>query len=402
VRALGIVAEYNPFHNGHQYLIQMSKKKVNPDAVIAVMSGPFVQRGTPAVLDKWTRCQMALLNGADLVCELPVIWATANAEIFARGAVSVLDALQCSFISFGSEIGKTEPLVQIAHLLSSEPPLFKSMLKTELSRGYGFAKAREKCVAKLLSPANAEILSQPNNILGIEYLKAIDRSQYNISPITIKRLGAYHDKKTQSSFSSSALRDLIRTNNIDLAKNYLPYSTQILKQTNITQLENNYENFVMAKLLTSSIQQLKALPDVSEGLEFSIYNTIKQIPFPSYQSIVNSASSKRIPKSRIRRILLYLALNISDSIIKECWENEVPYIKILGMNTRGRAYLSSIKKSLQIPLLINLKSNQVKLNIQARKILNFDIRAQNLWNFLNEDSSLFQDYRHLPILNFNN
>ncbi|MCH4072783.1 nucleotidyltransferase [Pseudoramibacter sp.] len=400
MKALGIVAEYNPFHNGHQYLIQMSKEKVKPDAVIAVMSGPFVQRGTPAVLDKWTRCQIALSNGADLVCELPVVWATANAEVFASGAVSILNALQCSYISFGSEIGKTEPLANIAHLLSSEPPLFKSILQTELSHGYGFAKAREKCVARLLSPADAEILSQPNNILGIEYLKAIDRSQFNISPITIKRLGAAHDQKTQHSFSSSALRNLIKTNNIDLAKNYLPYSTQILKHTNIVHLERNYENFIRAKLLTSSVKQLKTLPDVSEGLEFSIYNTKKQIPFPSYQNIINSVSSKRIPKSRIRRILFYLALNISNSIIKECWENEVPYIKILGMNTRGRTYLSSIKKSLQIPLLVNPKSNQVKLNMQARDILNFDVRAQNLWNFLNEDSSLFQDYRHLPILNF--
>lgn len=400
MKALGIVAEYNPFHNGHRFHIRMSKKVTTSDVVIVVMSGPFVQRGTPAVLDKWTRCQTALLNGADLICELPVTWATANAEIFAKGAVSMLNALQCAYISFGSETGKIQPLMEIAHLLSSEPPQFKTILKSELSRGNSFAKAREKSVAAILNPADAKILSQPNNILGIEYIKAINRRQLNISPIAIKRCGAHHDEQSQDSFSSSALRELIKDNTIDSAKNYLPYSTQILKRTNAVHLEKNYENLITAKLLTASISQLKALPDVSEGLEFSIYNAIKQTPFPSYNEIINSTSSKRIPKSRIRRILFYLAMNISNSNIKEYWNDEVPYIKILGMNQHGRAYLSSIKKNISVPLLINLRSNQVQLDKQARKILDLDVRAQNLWNFLNEDTSLFQDYRHLPILNF--
>lgn len=398
LKALGIIAEYNPFHNGHRFHIRASQEKVYPDATIVVMSGPFVQRGTPAVLDKWQRCRIALAGGADLVCELPVPWATAGAEKFAEGAVAILDALHCAYLSFGSESGDIESLKKIAHLLSEEPPVFQSELKKRLKHGASFAKSREEAVCSLLGRSAADVMTKPNNILGIEYLKVITRSHVHLHPITVKRRGALHDQIASDSFSSSAIRQLMRTDDIALASDYLPYPSQILKDTHFCSLETHFENFAAAKLLTASLPQLRGLPEVTEGLEFAFQNTARDPQGFSYQEIIDCVSSKRIPKSRVRRILFNLALNISKQSIDQFWACAPPYIRILGMNDRGRAFLAENKKNIDCPILINVKSNQTQLNQPAKEILELDMRAQNMWNYLHGDALLFQDYRHPPVL----
>ncbi len=400
MKALGIIAEYNPFHNGHRFHIRASQEKVHPDATIVVMSGPFVQRGTPAVLDKWQRCRIALSGGADLVCELPVPWATAGAEKFAEGAVAILDALHCTYLSFGSESSDIESLKKIAHLLSEEPPVFQSELKKRLKRGASFAKSREEAVCSLLGRSAADVMTKPNNILGIEYLKAITRSHVHLHPITVKRRGALHDQIASNSFSSSAIRQLMRTDDIALASDYLPYPSQILKDTHFCSLETHFENFAAAKLLTASLPQLRGLPEVTEGLEFAFQNTARDPQGFSYQQIIDRVSSKRIPKSRVRRILFNLALNISKQSIDQFWTCAPPYIRVLGMNNRGRAFLAENKKKIDCPILINVKSNQTQLNQPAKEILELDMRAQNMWNYLHGDALLFQDYRHPPVLVF--
>lgn len=400
LKALGIIAEYNPFHNGHRFHIHTSQKCLHPDTTIIVMSGPFVQRGTPAVLDKWKRCKMALSNGADLVCELPFPWASAGAEKFAEGAVAILDVLNCCYLSFGSESGDIESLSTVARLLSEETPSFQSELKKHLECGISFAKSREDAVRSLLGREMADMMTHPNNTLGIEYLKAINRSRSHLQPITIKRQGALHDQAALNSFSSSAIRQLIKTNNVDRAADYLPYPSHVLKNTLFSSLEIDFERLTAAKLLTASRSQLLDLPDVTEGLEFALQNSVRDSQAFSYQQIIDRVSSKRIPKSRIRRILLYLALDISREVLYQSWKAAPPYVRILGMNDRGRAYLAENKKKIHCPVLINVKSNQTQLDNSAKKILRLDMRAQNMWNYLHRDRVLFQDYRHSPILVF--
>ena len=193
---LGIIAEYNPFHNGHAYQLMESKKTCDADVVVCVMSGNFMQRGAPAIVDKWSRAQMALEGGVDIVIELPTIYSVASAEHFATGGIKILNSLGVDYISFGSECGNVDVLNEIAEVLYKEPKEYSVMLKHELSKGVSFPSAREKALLMYLNDIRryANILSSPNNILGIEYLKALKKSKSSINAISVNRTGALHNK----------------------------------------------------------------------------------------------------------------------------------------------------------------------------------------------------------------
>jgi len=225
MKILGIIAEYNPFHNGHNYQIQKAKQITNADAIVVIMSGNFVQRGEPAILDKWTRTHMALCSGADIVIELPVIYATASAEYFAYAAVKLFhDMGIITDICFGSELGEIVPLQQIAKLLLQETEQFRNILKQQLQNGVSYASARAIALSKIY-PNSEALLSQPNNILAIEYLKALLKLDSHISPHTIARKNSDYNSITlshQNMASASALRNAIAQNNIKQISHYMP------------------------------------------------------------------------------------------------------------------------------------------------------------------------------------
>ena len=346
-KVLGIVAEYNPFHNGHLYHLNESKKQSGADYSVCVMSGNFTQRGDTAIIDKWSRTEMALKNGIDLVIELPVVYSISSAENFAYGSMSVLDKLGIvDTVSFGSEVGDLTILDSIAEILCTEPKEYVSLLNHELSRGISFPKAREKALLMYLNDIRkyANVLSNPNNILGIEYLKALRNLKSNLTPMTIKRKASdYNSTAIKDGFASSTAIRKIITKPSSLSK-VVPEETfsiidNKIKHGQIVNGLSTFEKEILYKLRIMPIEWIADLPDVSEGLEHAIKNAANSCN--NVADLVSLVKSKRYTQTRIQRILLYALLDIT----KQDMENSkkgVPYIRVLGMTENGKQLLSSI------------------------------------------------------------
>ena len=275
-RVLGIIAEYNPFHNGHLYQIQKAKEQTNADYVVAVMSGNFVQRGNTSIVNKWAKAEMALQNGVDLVIELPVLYATSSAENFADGAVKLLDSLKIvDFLSFGSETPNIQALDHLADILYNEPKEYKALLSIELDKGLSFPKARENALMIYLNDQKnvKTILSSPNNILAIEYLKALKRINSKIKPYTIGRFEAdYNSRQFNGNIASStAIRNIVKNNGFNFLPRLMPQSSlailvQNIKKGHIVPDISALEREIILTLRRMTINEIKDLPDVSEGL----------------------------------------------------------------------------------------------------------------------------------------
>lgn len=306
---LGIIAEYNPFHNGHLYHLIESKRVTNADYTIAVMSGNFVQRGNVSIVDKWTKAEMAVLNGVDLVIELPTTYSISSAEKFAEGAVKILNSLKVvNNISFGSETCDLETLNKFADVLYREPPEFVSVLNHELSKGLSFPKARENALLIYLNDVRkyANVLSSPNNILGIEYLKALKKLKSKITPIAIKREGtSYNDKGISGNFASAtAIRDMIMNRDTKDLKKVLPLASYNVFANSLKQGEyvtdlSTFEKQIMYNLRKMSIEEIAALPDVSEGLENSIKDVANSCN--TKDEFMNAIKSKRYARNKISK-----------------------------------------------------------------------------------------------------
>lgn len=378
-KILGIVSEYNPFHLGHLYHLEQSKEIVNPDYTVAIMSGNFVERGDTAIIDKWSRAEMALNNGIDLVIELPLVYSISSAENFAMGSVKILDSFNMdTTISFGSECGKISILNEIAKVLVQEPPEYLSILNHELSLGVSFPKAREHAILMYLNDIRkyANILSESNNILGIEYLKGIKKQKAKVNAITIARKGSkYNSTSLEDTYpSATAIRQAIVTGE-NLEKCLPPTSYKIL-QDKISKNEfvpgiAIFEQAILYKLRTMSIQEIAELPDVSEGLE----NKIKKASDTcnNLADLTNMIKSKRYTMTRINRILLYVLLNITKKDIEDSYK-VLPYIRVLGVNQKGKELLSKLSKA------------NKKLNIitSPKKFLDTN-RNKTLKNMLEKD-----------------
>ena len=385
-KILGIICEYNPFHYGHLYHIEKSKNLIHPDYTVAIMSGNFTQRGDVAFFDKWSRAEMALNNGVDLVIELPLVYSISSAENYALGAIKILQSLGMNTtLSFGSECGDIDILYEIADVLVSEPPEYLSILKHELANGISFPKAREHAVLMYLNNIRryANILSSPNNILAIEYIKAIMKNKYKIRPITIKRNGPdYNDLNLSSKYASaSAIRHAI-LNNTSIKK-HVPESTLEIIKNKIANSEvvygiTKYEQLIIYKLRTMSVQDIAMLPDVSEGLE----NKIKKASDScnTIDELIDKVKSKRYTQTRINRILLYALLNISKKDIEDSYK-QVPYIRVLGINDKGKELIGKlVAKNKKTHIITSpkkfLKNNKNKL---LKNMLEKDIFASNIY-----------------------
>lgn len=326
----GIVAEYNPFHVGHAFHIRETRRLVGDCAVLAVMSGNFVQRGDCAVFDKWTRTKAALEGGADLVLELPTMWAASSAESFARGAAELLTAAgMATHLSFGGEAGTVGELRQIALCLDSGE--YRHVLRRFLDRGLPFAVCRQEAVAELLGGRRAELLSRPNNNLGIEYIRALNALQSDIQPVAIRRTGAGHDGGDHPQYpSASFMRERILTGELP-AENpaCLKYG----------------ERGALAVLRSMGEEEFAALPDCGEGLSHRIYRAVRQ--GRTLEEVYDLAKTKRYTHARIRRAVLWGALGMR----KDDRPDRPPYIRVLGANARGREVLRAMKKRAALPVI---------------------------------------------------
>ena len=405
---LGIITEYNPFHNGHLHHLNESKKITNSDYVIAVMSGNFTQRGEVSIVDKWEKAKMALSNGVDLVIELPTLYAISSAENFASGSIKILNSLKIvDFLSFGSESNDITLLDDIANVLAFEPAQYKTLLSHELARGESFPKARENAVMMYLNNIRrfANVMSSPNNILGIEYLKALKRQKSNIQPLTIKREGSKYNDTTiprGSRFASAtAIRSLCQsTEDITPIQRFVPEATfdileENLKRGNFIKSLSVFDKEIIYTLRKMSIDEIANLPDVSEGLEFALKNAANQCN--SVIELLSIINTKRYTKTRLQRILLYALLNITKKDMEVSISTPAPYIRILGFNDKGQELISQISKSNpKLELVTSVKKfMDKKCNNNLKFIMSKDIWATDVYTLGFEyESKCNLDYTH--------
>ncbi len=407
-KVLGIVAEYNPFHNGHLHHLSESKRVTNSDYCIAIMSGNFTQRGEVSIVDKWEKAKMAIANGVDLVIELPTLYAISSAENFASGAIKILNSLQIvDYISFGSESGDITLLDNIADVLALEPSKYKTLLSHELARGESYPKARENAVMMYLNDIRrfANVLSSPNNILGIEYLKALKRQKCNIRPISIKREGAKYNDVTiphDSRFASAtAIRNLCKsTDDITPIQRFVPESTfdileENIKKGNFVKDLSAFDKEIIYTLRKMSTSEIANLPDVSEGLEFSLKNAVNQCN--SVVELLSIIKSKRYTQTRLQRILLYAILGITKKDM-EISISTTPYVRVLGFNDKGQELLSQISdenRKLEIVTSVKKFMDNKKLNNNLKLMMTKDIWATDVYTLGFEyDSKANLDYTH--------
>lgn len=426
MKTVGIICEYNPFHNGHLYQIESIRKRFGTDcAVIAIMSGNFVQRGEAAMLDKWSRTRAALLCGVNLVIELPAVYATGSAERFADGGVALAAATGlCDYLVFGSETGELEPLAQLAGLLATEPEEYKNRLKEYLDQGFSFPASRSKALQAIDPSLQAEtLLSASNNILAIEYLKAMKRRNIRrMKPCVIKREGqGYRETAPGSavpgefrSAGSIRVQTAVEKNTASL----LLHLTGTMPEPALAILANRFMQkkglFSQEKLADSVFSALRSLPletlsrisGMNEGLdarlkEFATKTTDPESPL---SALVKGAASKRFPETRVQRALTHLLLGIRNEDLALFDQGIGPlYLRVLGLDKKGRYLLKKMKTYATLPILMKgsdfLEYANTKENEALRRMAEIDCIGTDLW-MLKINESCGCDYTVPPVMLF--
>lgn len=387
MKVTGLIAEYNPFHNGHAYHMQQSRRITGCDYLIVVMSGDFVQRGEPAIVDKYVRARMALLGGADLVLELPVIYACGSAEFFAGGAVSLLESLGVvDSLCFGSEEGSLNPLWEAARILALEPQDFRANLRAALREGATFPAARQKALEKVLPPDALYALSFPNNILSIEYLKALIRQQSRIRPYSIPRISnGYHDAALDSLTgisSATAIRKELLNGNVHGLSAHMPQKAYGLLEASLgisCPVEaNDFSLLLHYLLLDACPEDLCAYQDIHLDLANRICSLRGECS--TFDAFVSLLKTRQLTETRIRRALMHLVLSIQEETvqnqIRQGWHS---YVRVLGFRKSAVPLLGNIKDSCRLPLITNVADSSKVLDEHARSILCQDLRAAAIY-----------------------
>lgn len=368
MHACGLVVEYNPFHHGHQYHLQMAKKQTDADCVIAVMSGNFLQRGEPAIADKFSRTKMAIDQGVDIVVELPYSSTVQHSDLFSQGAVEVLNKMLVSSICFGSENGDITAFKRVFDQYKGNQILFNKTLKHELSLGKSFPNANHKAFQKIgLDGIDKLDLMQPNNILGFGYLKAIEKINPAIQPFTIQRKQSnYHDEHiTTPLASATSIRhalfsneQLNETTKEAISQNSLNQLMHYKQKTGTWHSWDDYFSLLQYRVLTMSKEELKNIHGVDEGIENRIIRTAKEAT--TFFEWIQELKTKRYTQTRLQRIFTHILTNTTKQSIKKMQQMPVPYIRLLGLSEQGKLYLNSTKKDRTVPLLTQFK-NQTSL-----------------------------------------
>lgn len=415
MKTIGIITEYNPFHNGHLYHLFKAKEMTEADYVIAIMSGNFLQRGEPAIINKWSRTKMALYAGVDLIIELPFVFSTQDANGFSFGAVKLLDSLQMvDYLCFGCETDNLDTLYSISNFLHIEPQKYKDLIVYNSKKGFEFPKTRSQALCEYhrkfgidglekISPLDLrKLLKYPNNILALEYIKHLLNLKSKIQPVAIKRIGAgYHQKNITGNISSatsirneilnnlrSPKTDLFMLN--DKIKSTIPSSVFPVLERELREERgpitlDSYRQFILATLRKMPLEDISRIQGVTEGLE----NRIKEASLKSYtvDQLINSIKTRRYTRTKIQRIILHLMMNLSKKDVKIFNRCGPLYARILGFSKKGKTLLRTIKKNSSTPLVSKL-SNYLRqtaswenINIRNRstRMLNYDILATDIY-----------------------
>ncbi|MBC8080671.1 MAG: nucleotidyltransferase [Gorillibacterium sp.] len=422
MRIVGLVVEYNPLHNGHVHHFQEAKRLTGAEAVIAVMSGPFLQRGEPAIASKWARAEMALHMGADVVIELPVAFSAQPAEWFAYGAVSALEATGLTdAIVFGSESGVIHRFQELAERLYEEPVEFRDLLRAQLVRGIGYPAAYAAATAAFVGGSTDEgLLVQPNDILGLHYCLALRRIGSRMVPLTIARTGAgYHEREAAGGAlaSATAIRRLLMGGvnslaaagaaaelaaGLAAARPFIPAYTHDILQREWAAGRGpiDWERFaapLLHVLLTRSPQDLVKICEVTEGLEHRIKGALPTLDYEEgnlVQQLLDAIKTKRYTSAKLQRTLLRILLDHSKAdLSREVLSKGVPYLRILGFSTRGRQLLKQMKSTASVPIVI-------KATKETSPLLTLDLRAAAIYALsgpVPESRELFRDYYQAPL-----
>ncbi len=389
-KAVGIIAEYNPFHKGHEYQIQQAKEQTGADVAVILMSGNFVQRGTPAILSKHQRTAMALLGGADIVFELPSFYACGSAEYFSSGAVSIFNAFHSiDFLCFGSESGEINTCRFLGELLADEPELYKEKLRSFLKRGLSFPAARKSALTEYLQekniPFEEDFLDTPNNILGIEYCKSLSAQNSSITPITIKRVGSsYHGISLSSAYpSASAIRrELVTSQNIhetlsDTLKNAQPPAVRdylcSLLENEAFLTENDFSVLLKYELMKNTPESLCVFSDMSPDLARRIYHHLNA--FETFAQFAEQLKTRELTYTRICRTLLHVLLNISSDLPAV----SPAYVRLLGFKKESSGFLRTLQKNSAIPIITKSADYRKLLPKEAHSLFEKDLFASNLY-----------------------
>ncbi|MBR3988405.1 MAG: nucleotidyltransferase family protein [Clostridia bacterium] len=372
MRIAAVICEFNPFHNGHKYLLDEIRKQ-GYECIICVMSGSFTQRGEVAITDKFERTRVALKNGADLIIELPTAYAVASAQIFAKGGASIIKATGVvDKVFFGSESGDIELIRKAAYATNNNKVI--DLLKDNMAKGDYYPQALEKAVKEVFCNNISDILASPNNILGVEYIKELEGS--NIETGTIKRIAVEHDGNTvcDNFASASLIREMIFKG--EDTSGFVPQGN--FSNPAKTQFG---ERAVMYKLKSMSPEDFEKLPDVTEGLENRIYSAVRKCS--SLEELLSEIKTKRYTMARLRRIITSAILGIT----KDLQSSPLPYLRILGMTEKGKEALSLISKNTDLPVITSVASALKNLDEKAREMLICDIKATDIRTIFEKEIS---------------
>lgn len=406
MKIAGLITEYNPFHNGHLYHIEQARTQCNADFIVVVMSGNFVQRGAPAIYDKYTRTRMALLGGADLVLEIPSAFAVSSAEDFAACGIAILDRLNVvDSVCFGSECGKIEPLLRVASILTSEPDVYTEKLKMHLKSGLTYPDSRNRAIDEYLDEEDRKacLLSSPNNILGIEYCKALLKRKSPIKPVTIVRTGSgYHDTTLENSCcSASAIRDALKKSAPktdetlweQLSKTIPLFVRECMEQT-APIFTDDLSSVCQSRILQAFYRKesLTEFADVSEELENRLQKNI--FDFCRFEELISRLKTKQYTYTRISRALLHILLEIKKEDIDLYRAMDYcAYARVLGFRKSSVEVMKQIKDCSSLPLITKMADASNKLSENGKIMFNHDLYCSHLY------SSLVRSKYRLPIKN---
>ena len=387
MKIIGIVAEYNPFHMGHKYHIEKSLEETGADAVIAVMSGNFVQRGEPAIINKNARARAAVESGVDLVLELPVSYSLSSAEMFSFGSVGILDATGVvDYLCFGSETGNVDEIVKVADFLSAENNAYKTTLKEILNNGKSYAEASFEALRRTYeAPGLIDQLANSNNILAIEYVKALKKLQSSITPIAIKRIdNEYTDTCMTGAISSAtAIRAGITGYGIESIKSSISPSSDkiILDEINIGRgpvIIESIENILLWSIRSKTINEIASINGINEGIEFRIKDAAEHAG--GIVELIDKVKTRRYSEAYVKRLILNIALDIKKedfNMLKGL--KSLGYIKVLDFNEQGKKILAKIKKSSDIPIITKASKLRGIDNYAVKRLLEINQKASDLY-----------------------
>lgn len=390
-----IICEYNPMHTGHKYLIEKAKEKTNASYMIGLMSGNFSQRSKPTILDKYTRAEIACKNGIDLMLNLPTIFCVNNAEIFALSSIKILNNLGVNFLAFGVETLSENSFFELANFLNKEPKVFKKLLKQNLKKGENYNQTLIKSLiqfkqnfSQILQQNLEDILTKPNNVLALEYIKSLLKTKSKIKPILIKRVDNYNENFVIQNFASSTkIREDLYNKNYSNCINFLPQnSAEYFKNINLNL--DLFNNLILYEIKTKNLSYLKQIYSVNEGLENKLKNEAEKTT--NFEEFYKNINSKRYKQNKINAVLLNSLLGITNNLVKKIYTIKSNiYVKTLAINKQNSDILSKI--NLKYVIVRKNDINKIKYDNYNKKVFEIENKANAIYNLITNSKLLEND-----------